>query len=273
VDAALHALTARRGPCRPGDRDLLCPADLDFDEMLAGLRQAGYRAASPEMRLALAQPRLFWARVAGRVSDRALAIELQRERDTGAPAPAWVRTGLGAASLVTRGETQLGPAPRFQLDRSTVPDEPGPGRGAWRLALARLVPYRLSLDVGRGGFGLAWLEPALRLRTWFSLETTVQPVVLEASTARWSSALGLLPTFRAGGVSFGAGPLGSLRWRGGVAAGLEARIAVAQDRAGLSVGWRDLGRPGSGESYFISIYAADLNGLAWWLTPLGVGGR
>jgi hypothetical protein len=64
-----------------------------------------------------------------------------------------------------------------------------------------------------------------------------------------------------------------VRWRGGSAAGLEARVAVAQERAGLSVGWRDLFGRRAGESYFVAIYVADLNGLAWWLTPLGGTGR
>jgi predicted acylesterase/phospholipase RssA len=273
VDAALHALTSRRVPCRPADREEACPADLAFDELLAALREAGYRPASPEMRLLLESPDLFWAHVARRVSGRALEIELERERATGERSPPWVRTGLGTVSLLARGEAQRGPTPRLELDPSTLPDEPGPGQGGWRLAAAHAVPYRLSLDVARGGFGLAWLEPALRMAPWLSVQSVLQPVVLEAQDARWSSTAGALALARAAGLSFGAGPLATFRWRGGVMVGFEARLVAFQDRAGISVGLRDLG-PGRPEaSWYLSLFAADLNGLLWWLTPLGGGGR
>jgi hypothetical protein len=176
-------------------------------------------------------------------------------------------------ALLARGEAQRGPAPRLELDPSTLPDEPGPGQGAWRLALAHVLPYRLSLDVARGGFGLAWLEPVLRLSPRLSAQSVLQPVVLEARDGRWSTAAGALALVRVAGLSLGGGPVATFRWRGGAVVGFEARLAAVQDRAGVSVGLRDVG-PGRPEaSWYVSLFAADLNGLLWWLTPLGGGGR
>jgi len=269
VSATLAALTGRRAPCREGEGEPLCPAELEFDEFLRALSAQGYRAESPGMALALRDADLWWADVLRRISGRALAVE-QRALGAGDdPLGRAAVAGLSAAELIARRAAERGPAPRFQLDPSTVPAGPLLGQRPWRVALARLVPYRLALDVARGGFAAAWLEPALRLRPWLSLHAIAEPVQVQAADRRWSSGLGALAAVHLGGVTVGVGPRWWFPWRGAAALGAEARVSVLQERLSLGVGLRDLESAGRGAAWFVTLGVSDLNGSAFWLTGLG----
>jgi hypothetical protein len=272
VAATLAALTARKVPCRPADAEPLCPAELRFDEFLAALSAQGYRPASPGMALALRDPDLFWADVLQKLSDRALRVE-RHSGSADDPLGSAVIAGLSGAELLARRAAERGPAPRLQLDPSTIPGRPQPGEGWGRLALAHLIPYRLTLDLAHGGFGLAWLEPVLRVRPWLSLATALEPVEYAVESNRWASSAGLLAVGHLGPAALGLGPRAFLPWSAGAAAvGLEARVAFLQERLSLSVGVRDLRRASlAARSFVVTLSVADLNGMAWWLTPLGDG--
>lgn len=269
VAATLAALTARRVGCRPGDAEQLCPAELRFDEFVQALSDQGYRPRSPGMALALRDPDLFWADALQKLAARALAVERQ-SGSAGDPLGSAVTAGLSGAELLARRAAERGPAPRLQLDPSTIPSRALEGQSGWRLVLAHLVPYRLSLDLAHGGFGLAWLEPVLRVRPWLSLATSLEPVEYAVESNRWSSSAGLLAVGHVGPASLGLGPRAFLPWSGGAAVGLEARAAFLQERLSLSVGVRDLRRTSlAARSFVVTLSVADLNGMAWWLTPLG----
>ncbi|HET9554827.1 MAG TPA: patatin-like phospholipase family protein, partial [Anaeromyxobacteraceae bacterium] len=157
---------------------------------------------------------------------------------------------------------------RLLLDPSTIPAAPLEGQAGWRRIAAHALPYRLSLDLASGGFGLAWLEPELNLRPWLSIAATLEPVGYRP-TSGWTSAAGALLVGRAGWLSLGAGPRWWADWEGGAGLGVEVRAAVLQDRLALGVGVRDPGaRPGD-RGWFVTLSAADLNGLLFWLSPLG----
>jgi hypothetical protein len=269
VAATLAALTGRRAPCRQGEEEPLCPAELEFEEFLGALSAQGYAAESPGMALALRDADLWWAEVLRRISGRALAVEQRALGSGDDPLGRAAVAGLSAAELIARRVAERGPAPRLQLDPSTLPAGPLMGQRAWRLPLARLIPYRLSLDVARGGFAVAWLEPALRLRPWLSLHAIAEPVQVQAADRRWSSGLGALAAVHLGGVAVGAGPRWWFPWRGAAALGAEARVSVLQERLSLGVGLRDLEAAGRGASWFVTLGVSDLNGAAFWLTALG----
>ena len=131
--------------------------------------------------------------------------------------------------------------------------------------MAHAIPYRLSLDVSRGGFSLAWLEPELLLRRWLTLRSTLEPV-----------------GYRGGHVDERRGsPAGRPRWlalargRAAVVDRLAAgrgsasrRVAALQDRLALGVGVRDP-EPVRGPRLVCDLSVADLNGLVFGLSPLG----
>lgn len=270
VLATLDALTAGKVPCRPGDDEALCPAELGFGEFLAALSEHGYRAGSQGLRLAMRDQDVWWADTLDRLAGRALAVE--RSAVGGAPGPlsSTVISGLDAAELLARRVAARGPTPRLVIDPSTVPSARPAGQAAWRPLVARLIPYRLSLDVSRGGFALAWLEPELHLSRWLSVASTLEPLGYRASDGAWTSAAGVVVFGHAGGISFGAGPRWWADWDGASGLGVEARIATVQDRFALIVGMREPGRAGA-RGWFVNLSIADLNGLAYWLSPLGAG--
>ncbi|MDY7232419.1 patatin-like phospholipase family protein [Hyalangium rubrum] len=270
--AALEAARSHRRPCREGDTDALCLADPGFDEFLAGLRAHGFQGQERNMRLALQDPARWWGTTLRRAIDRATVLELQQqpiEGTTAAAAQRGVRLGLAAGQLLARREVSSGPLPRFEVDPSSLPAEPPPGSGAWKLRMMHLLPYRVAFDAANGGVAVAWLEPALRLSPRLSLLSKVEPLDFESAQDRLSSTVGLRPTVHLGGVSLGAGPRASLHWNGERRFdwGLELHGAVLQDRVGMSVGVRET--PFSGRplrSLSVSLSLADLNGLAYWLT-------
>ncbi|HZZ85604.1 MAG TPA: patatin-like phospholipase family protein [Anaeromyxobacteraceae bacterium] len=270
VAATLAALTSRRAPCRAGGEPL-CLADLGFGDFLDALSAQGYQPRSESMRLALDDLDLWSSRSLQRLADRALAIAATEPRREDDPLAKPVQMGLGAVELLTRASAERGPAPRLQLDPSTVPAWGAAGQERWKLLAAHLAPYRLELDVARGGVGLAWLEPALRLPGGISLESLVEPVEYRREARRGASALGLMAAVRAGYVSLGLGPRWTLDWSGGGRPlGFQARVSVLQDRVGLAVGLRDLsaGRA-ERDGWFVALSLSDLNGLLYWLTPRG----
>ncbi|GAO05611.1 hypothetical protein PSR1_04525 [Anaeromyxobacter sp. PSR-1] len=271
VLATLEALTARRVPCRPGDAEALCPAELGFGEFLAALSAHGYRAGSEGLRLAMRDQDAWWADTLDRLAGRALAVERAATGADPGPLSGAMISAFGAAELLSRREAERGPTPRLVLDPSTLPASAPPGQAAWRPLVARLVPYRVSLDVSRGGFALAWLEPELHLRRWLTIASTLEPVGYRASHDTWSSAAGVVVLGHARGVSFGAGPRWWADWDGSSGLGVEARLAAVQDRFAVIVGAREPGaRPGP-QGWFVALSVADLNGLAYWLSPLGAG--
>ena len=270
--AALAAVRSHRRPCKEGDSEQLCLADPGFDEFLTGLREHGFQGQEANMRLALQDPSRWWGTTIRRAMDRAMVVELQQALPEGATASSakrGVRLGLAAGQLLARRDVNLSPTPRFEFDPSSLPAAPPPGSGAWRLRMLRLLPYRLAFDAAHGGVALAWVEPALRLSSRFSLLSKVEPLDYESQNDRLSSTLGLRPTLHLGGVSLGAGPRASLHWRAArrLDWGLELHGSVLQDRVGVSVGVRE--SPFAGEplrSLTVSLSLADLNGLAYWLT-------
>lgn len=263
--AALDALTARRQPCSPSAREALCLAELSFDDFLDELTRRGYRARDPAMRLALADRAAFWTRTLRKGMDRSITIELSE----GVPEPSSLREtllfALSAGQLWTRRDLSRESTPRFELDPSTIPVTPPSGSGRFRIGAAHLLPYRVGLDVAHGGVALAWLEPALRLRPWLSLMSSVEPVDLEFSPQRASSSVGLRPTVHLGPVSLGAGPRLTWHWRGGIDAGASARLGLLQDRFELAIGPRSISH-GKAQDFFVSLSFSDLNGLVYWLT-------
>jgi hypothetical protein len=270
VTIALSVLFARKQPCTELDLEPLCAAELTFDEFMDGLAAAGYHPGSAAMQLALSDPQRWVTSTLRKGLDRTLAIELDPSRRTDMAQKEQVLFALGAGELWTRGGENRASGVRFVLDPSTVPDRPVVA-GKWLpIVAAHAVPYRLALDVARGGVALSWLEPALRMGPRFSVLSTVQPIDAELSAGRVSSTFGLRPTVHLGGVSLGLGPRASVHWTGPsrVDLGAEAAVLVLQDRLGLSVGLREvsLSRGVAGEVFF-ALSIADLNGAMYWLTP------
>jgi predicted acylesterase/phospholipase RssA len=274
VLVTLHALTAAKVPCRPGDDEPLCPSELSFDGFLEALRAHGYRPSSDGLELALRDPTLFWADTLARLADRSLAVErraVEAGRAVGAepsPLSGAVMVALSAGELLARRVAERGPTPKLLLDPSTIPNASLDGQSGWRRVVAHALPYRLSLDVSRGGFSLAWLEPELRLRRWLTLRSTLEPVGYRGGHG-WTSAAGALLVGHAGSLSLGAGPRWWIDWSGGSGLGVEARVAALQDRLALGVGVRDPGASPGDRGWFVTLSVADLNGLVFWLTPLG----
>jgi hypothetical protein len=269
VTRVLAALTERKLPCASEAAAALCPAELRFDELLSALRAAGYPPASAAMRQALSDQELWWSTVLQRLSSRVLAVE--RRTGTGGPLGRTVITAASAGGLIAQSAVRRLPAPALHLDLSSVPGPATSGVAGWRSAVAHLAPYRLELDLARGGFGLAWIEPAFRATRWLSAVSVLEPIAFTAGGERWSSRLGLLATAHFAGLSLGAGPRSDLPWQGGSALGMEVRLSVLQDRLALSAGLRDVGGGRAGRA-LVALSFADLDGLVFWLTPLG-GGR
>ena len=272
VVAVLAALTAGKALCRSGDTEALCPAELPFEDFLAALEAQGYRPTSPTMVAAMRDPSAWWAEVLARLSDRALAVERSAASSPG-PMSDTISAALGVASLLSHRAAMRGPTPRFILDPSTIPGPTPDGHGGelWAV-LSHVVPYRLSLDFAHGGFGAAWIEPELRLAPWLSVQSTLEEIGYRSGTG-WTSAAGGLVVAHAAGLSVGAGPRAWFDWRGGSGLGAEARVAVLQDRLAFGFGVRDA-RPGARDrGWFLTVSVADLNGLFFWLSPRGPGGR
>jgi len=270
VTIALSVLFAHKQPCTELDLEPLCAAELSFDEFLGGLAAAGYPPGSPAMRLALSDPQRWVTSTLRKGLDRTLAIELDPSRRADMAQKEQVLFALGAGEFWARGGESRTSSVRFVVDPSTVPDRPLV-QGNWLpIVAAHAVPYRLALDVARGGVALSWLEPMLRMGSRFSLLSTVQPIDAELSASRVSSTFGLRPTVHLGGLSVGLGPRAAVHWSGPdrVDLGAEGSVLVLQDRLGLSLGVRELSLSrGTAGAVFVALTIADLNGAMYWLTP------
>jgi hypothetical protein len=128
---------------------------------------------------------------------------------------------------------------------------------------AHLVPYRVSLDMVRGGGAFSWLELSLRITPHLALQSIADVVAIDDS-GRGSSNLGGLAVVRFRDVSFGAGAQVVLPWNGEPvpAAQPVVRLGWLQDRLALTGRLRSAsGR----RQAAVTLSVADLNGLAYWL--------
>ena len=268
LGAALLAVTSRTGPCREGATESLCLADPTFEELLDALQLSGYIPSSPSMREALSDRDRWTAHLAGRLVDRAAAVEIfSSERARRAPSDV-VLTGVGLGQLWARRAQRLSGAPALDLDPSTIPARSPEGAHPALLAAAHLLPYRVSLDVVRGGAAFSWIEPALRVTSWFSVESVADLLAIEGS-GRVTSIFGLIPTLRARGVSLGAGAQSVFPWNGDgvVTPGVIGRIGLLQERLAITFGIRSLSF--GHRDAVVALSVSDLNGLAYWLALWG----
>ena len=138
LGAALLAVTSRTGPCREGATESLCLADPTFEELLDALQLSGYVPSSPSMREALSDRDRWTAHLAGRLVDRAAAVEIfSSERARRAPSDV-VLTGVGLGQLWARRAQRLSGAPALDLDPSTIPARSPEGAHPALLAAAHL---------------------------------------------------------------------------------------------------------------------------------------
>jgi hypothetical protein len=263
LGAALSAVTSRKAPCKHGDGESLCLADPSFDELLDGLQHSGYVAMSSEMRDALSDRDRWTAKLAGRLVDRAAAVESVAVERTRGPVSGTFLTGVGLGQLWARRTNSLS-GRGLDLDPSSIPSRSPAGARPGLLVAAHVLPYRVSLDVVRGGIAFSWVEPSLRLLPSFSIDSVADLLSVEGS-GRVATKLGLIPTLRGLGAAFGAGAQVVLPWNGDSVAlpGIVGRIAWLQERLALTGGVRSLSS-GQRES-FVTLSVSDINGLAYWL--------
>jgi hypothetical protein len=261
---ALAALTSRTLPCHPGATEALCLADPTFDEFLDALRLAGYEAKDASLREALSDRELWVAHFAGKLVDRAAAVELHSAERLHSAAPDVVLTGIGLGELWARRARSLYTAPAVDFEPSTIPAQPPAGSQRGFSVAAHLLPYRVSLGVVHGGIAFSWIEPALRLSRFLSMETIADAVDIEGS-GHLSSTIGLLPTIRLGDLAIAAGSQWNIPWNGDAvhAPGAAVRIAWLQERLAVTAGIRSLS-PGRQEG-LVTLSVSDLNGLVYWL--------
>ncbi|HZZ83960.1 MAG TPA: patatin-like phospholipase family protein [Anaeromyxobacteraceae bacterium] len=261
VAEVAEVLLSTRVQCAP-DSSASCIRELSFDEFLSALRARGYRPADREMQ-ALVDDADAWTRhTVRRLLDRSY------ERELASPgsydlAPV-VRFAYRAGELWLRSPDGGGPSPRLVLDPSTIP--PGAQTAVLhrRLIAAHLLPYRLDLDVARGGIAASWLDPTLWLSRRASLVAELSPISYEAARGRLSSTLALLPTAHVEGLAIGAGPKASVRWADGTTTmGASLRVSAFQQRFSLAIGSDSL--PAHDRDLYVTIGIADLNGALFWL--------
>src|SRR5260370_28919927 len=161
------------------------------------------------MRLVLTNPDRFWQSTLKKLADRSAVSELSRP-DPPSSLQETVLFGLGAGELWTRRALGKSSPPRLVVDPSSLPGEAPPYSREWTVAAAHLIPYRVALDVSRGGVALAWLEPELLLTRGLSIVSVIEPVDFEGRGELLSSTIGALPTVHCAGISLVAGPRFSL---------------------------------------------------------------
>src|SRR3989440_8310065 len=192
IGPALAAVTSRTAPCRAGDAESLCLTDLTFDELLEALRRAGYKAESVAMRDALADSERWAAGTAATLLDRTAVMEMHSSSYSPDALSDTFLAGLGPGELWSRRGHGFSGGPAFLLDPSTIPAQSSPGAGPVLLAAAHLLPYRVSLDVARGGGAFFWLPATLRLLPSLSIDSI--PNVLDVDgTGRGSRTLRPIP--------------------------------------------------------------------------------
>ncbi|GEJ56569.1 hypothetical protein AMYX_13100 [Anaeromyxobacter diazotrophicus] len=261
VVTVAEVLLSARVACGP-EAPSPCIRELSFDEFLSALRARHYQPNDLQMRALVEDPDAWTRRTLRRLLDRSYERELARPASADL-APA-VLLAHRVGELWLRGPASTGPFPRLALDSSTIPAK---GQSAsldrWRLA-AHLVPYRLELDVARGGVSASWLDPALWLGRHASLVAEITPISYEAARNRLSSSLALMPTLHVSGLSIGAGPRGSVGWSdGGTSLGAALRVSAFQQRFSISMGTDAF--PARGRDLFFTIGVSDLNGAFFWL--------
>jgi len=259
-----YVLLSQKSPCSEHDQEALCISDVTFDEFLTALAQAGYKAQSRAMHLAIEDRSQFWRETAQRGLDRAATIELTSTASAAAETGQrkQILFAISAGEVWTRGDVS-GSSVRFVLDPSTIPGVPLADGPTWPIYAAHLLPYRAALDVARGGLALSWIEPAFRLGPRFSIFSTLQLVDIEFGQ-RTSTTFGIRPAIHLGGLTVYAGPRFAVHWNGGTDWGGEVGLAMLQDRLGLSVGVRRLS---SFDQVMVALTVSDVNGMIYWLTP------
>ncbi|MBS2023955.1 MAG: hypothetical protein JST92_16240, partial [Deltaproteobacteria bacterium] len=266
VSATLETLASKPGPCAAGT-STHCLVDPTFDELLTGLATRGYVADSPSFASALTDRAAWLSSLTGKVADRSSAIELENARRKRSQPTGGLLLGLGASEMWSRRAISLRTSPRFEIDPSSVPNEPLPQATRSGIVLAHLLPYRVSLDVARGGLALSWFEPAVRITPWLALESQLDVLDFDAKNSAMSSTFGLLPTFTTGGLALSAGLRSSFLWDTAAFTriGVVGRLALLQERLAFTAGVRSLAGPD--KEFFVTLSIADLNGIAYWLTP------
>jgi hypothetical protein len=269
----IETLTGQKSRCLPQSKEALCLADPSFDELLAGLNAKGFHADEDSMRDALYGSVSWASGLAAKVAARSASIELQNARKRGQRPDGTVLLLLGATQGWARRTRMLGTAPRFYLDSSSIPFPAPPEAGQFGPVLAHLLPYRASFDVAHGGIALSWLEPQVRLTRWLSISSLADLVDVEWTKGRGATTLGLLPTVSFGTVAMSVGPRWSIRWTAGTTSipGLEARLAILQERFAVSTGVRSL--QADRREWFLTLGISDVNGLAYWLNPWASASR
>jgi hypothetical protein len=269
---ALEAVTSRTAPCRAGAAEALCLQDPSIDELLDALDRSGYVPSSNSMRDALSDRGRWAASLAEKLADRLSAVEIPPGPGGRAPSDVLV-TGLGLSQLWARRAHRLSSAPAFDVDPSSIPATSPKGGSTALLVAAHAIPYRVSLDVVRGGAAFSWIEPALRVTPWFSIQSIADLLSVEGS-GRLASVLGLLPTFRLrqlGGTAIGVGFETVFPWNGDpvLAPGIVGRISLLQERMALSFGVRSL--TAGHQDALVALSVSDLNGVAYWLALWATG--
>jgi hypothetical protein len=269
VAVTLSVLTGKRMPCSALSAAAHCLADPSFDELVSGLAAAGYQPQGRAMLAAMKDRDEWVSALVRKVSDRSASIELENAARLDARPSDGLLLGVGAGELWSRRALQIRDTPRFVFDPSSIPGRPLPGSASGGLLLGHLVPYRVSLDVAKGGIAFSWLEPQVRFTPWLSLQTLFDLVDLDGN-ARLSTTLGALPTVTLFGASLSAG----VRWtlRAGEDTrlpGWMVRLALAQERLAISLGMRSL--DASERTWSVALSISDLNGIGYWLSPFNAG--
>ena len=267
VATALLTMLSKKEPCTAEAKEALCFAEPTFDEFLTSLQQNGYQAEEESMKVALSDRDRWWSATMQKIVARSSEIESTPATARNHPLKESVSSALNAGELLTRRDWRRNPTPNFELDPSTIPGEDFFERRPIFL-LGHLLPYRIDLEFARGGMALAWLEPAFRVSRHFSLISVIEPVSFEFSPYRFFTTLGIRPTAHFAGLSFGVGPAFVHQWSGPPhsSVGLQANVALLQDRIGVTVGLRDVGTSdASAQQWFVALSLSDVNGLAYWL--------
>jgi hypothetical protein len=272
LQAVLGAMLSERVPCTQGATQALCIAELEFAEFLAALRERGYRPEEANMQMALDEPDRWLNSTLKKAADRSATIELNRSSPPSSIQQTFLQA-LGAGELWTRRALKKSGSPRLVIDPSSLPDEAKPPGQVWIAHAFHLLPYRVSLDVSRGGVALAWLEPEALLADWLSIVSLVEPIDYESQANRLSSTLGILPTVHFAEISLGVGPRFSIHWTPdfGDDFGLQTQLSFLQDRFSLGMGVRQLTGAHFSQHWFVFLSVSDFNGTIYWLGPWSAG--
>jgi hypothetical protein len=261
VVTVADVLLSPRVACGP-ETPSPCIRELSFDEFLSALRARHYQPNDLEMRALVEDPDAWTRRTLRRLLDRSYERELVRPASPDL-APA-VLLAHRVGEMWLRGPASTGPFPRLALDTSTIPTSEQSASLDRRRIVAHLVPYRLELDVARGGVSASWLDPALWLGPHASLVGEITPISYEAAHDRLSSSLALMPTLHVSGLSIGAGPRGSVGWSDGATSlGASLRVSAFQQRFSISMGTDSFSA--RDRDLFFTIGVSDLNGAFFWL--------